>query len=89
MKPTPVECERLLIYDEWEFGVILYIYTQLNMSVCVKCKRHRQREKLTNKAAECSSSVQDGLLNIGKRHRLQSCGRGDERLKSLTSCTSC
>ena len=35
MKPAPLECKRPLIYEEWGFGYILYIYTRL---VFVKCE---------------------------------------------------
>lgn len=65
--------------------VLLAIY------VCVRemWDRYRQRDKPTNMRAECSSSVWESLLNIWKRQRLQCCGCGDERLRSLTSCTSC
>lgn len=90
--PTRLHCQRLLTYAEWEFGVYtvcLFGYIFLCVCVCELWVRHRQRDKLTNMNPKYSSSERDGLLNIWRRQSLQSCGRVDERLRSLTSCASC
>lgn len=70
---------------------IVCVYLALYISVFLKCETYKQTpgDELTNMKADCSSSEHDGLQNMWRRLGLQSCGRGDERLKILTSCTSC
>lgn len=75
--PTLVECRWLLIYAEWESILCLLGY----MSVW----NLRQTQAKTNwqtwrQCTRRSTKHMEGF---------QSCRRGDERLRSLTLCTSC
>ena len=68
---------------------ILCLFGYTCLCVCEMWGQHKKTDKLTNMKAVYSASVRQEILNIYGGSGLQSFGRGDERLRSLTSRTSC